>query len=70
MKTAFSTLGCPGWSWDEIFATAKDLGLDGIEVRGVFFDPVNSLVSGSMTEDDWIASVKSASDQMRVNLQS
>lgn len=35
MKTAFSTLGCPGWTWDEIFATAKDLGLDGIEVRGV-----------------------------------
>ena len=22
MKIAFSTLGCPGWSWDEIFATA------------------------------------------------
>ena len=35
MKVAFSTLGCPGWSWDEIFATAKDLGLDGIEIRGV-----------------------------------
>lgn len=35
MKLAFSTLGCPGWSWNEIFATAKDLGLDGIEVRGV-----------------------------------
>ena len=35
MKLAFSTLGCPGWSWDEIFATAKDLGLDGIEIRGV-----------------------------------
>jgi sugar phosphate isomerase/epimerase len=35
MKIAFSTLGCPGWSWDEIFATAKDLGLDGIEVRGI-----------------------------------
>lgn len=35
MKLAFSTLGCPGWSWDEIFATAKDLGLDGIEVRGI-----------------------------------
>ena len=44
--------------------------IPGIEVRGVFFDPVNSLVSGSMTEDDWIASVKSASEQMRVNLQS
>lgn len=35
MKLAFSTLGCPGWSWDEIFATAKDLGMDGIEIRGI-----------------------------------
>jgi len=35
MKLAFSTLGCPGWSWDEIYATAKDLGLNGIEVRGL-----------------------------------
>jgi fatty-acyl-CoA synthase len=35
MKIAFSTLGCPGWSWEDIFATAKDLGFDGIEVRGV-----------------------------------
>ena len=35
MKLAFSTLGCPGWSWNEIFATAKDLGLAGIEIRGI-----------------------------------
>lgn len=35
MKLAFSTLGCPGWSFEEIFATAKDLGMDGIEVRGI-----------------------------------
>lgn len=35
MKLAFSTLGCPDWSWGEIFAAAKDLGYDGIEVRGV-----------------------------------
>jgi sugar phosphate isomerase/epimerase len=35
MKLAFSTLGCPGWSWDEIFATATDLGLRGIEIRGI-----------------------------------
>ena len=35
MKLAFSTLGCPGWSFNEIFATAKDLGLDGIEIRGL-----------------------------------
>jgi sugar phosphate isomerase/epimerase len=35
MKLTFSTLGCPGWSWDEIFATAKDLGMNGIEIRGI-----------------------------------
>ena len=35
MKLAFSTLGCPGWSWNEIFATAKDMGLNGIEIRGI-----------------------------------
>lgn len=35
MKIAFSTLGCPDWSWDVILATAKDMGYDGIEIRGV-----------------------------------
>ncbi|MEG2813964.1 MAG: sugar phosphate isomerase/epimerase family protein, partial [Oscillospiraceae bacterium] len=35
MKIAFSTLGCPDWTWSEIFATAKDMSFDGIEVRGV-----------------------------------
>ena len=42
--------------------------IPGIEVRTVFFDPVNSLVSGSITEQDWIDGIKSASDQMRANL--
>ena len=37
-------------------------------VREVFFDPVNSLVSGSMTRDQWVDSIKAASDQMRANL--
>ncbi|MEG1471404.1 MAG: sugar phosphate isomerase/epimerase family protein [Clostridia bacterium] len=35
MKISFSTLGCPRWSWQEITATAYDLGYQGIEVRGV-----------------------------------
>ena len=39
--------------------------IPGVEVRTVFFDPVNSLVSGSMTEQQWIDGIKSASDQMR-----
>ncbi|HEY9062462.1 MAG TPA: sugar phosphate isomerase/epimerase family protein [Pseudobacteroides sp.] len=35
MKISFSTLGCPEWSWDEMVSTAKDLGFDGVEVRGI-----------------------------------
>ena len=42
--------------------------IPGVEVRSVFLDPVNSLVSGDLTEDDWIKSVISVSDQMRENL--
>ena len=35
MKISFSTLGCPRWSWQEITATACDLGYQGVEIRGV-----------------------------------
>jgi fatty-acyl-CoA synthase len=35
MKIAFSTLGCPDFSWSDIYAMAKDLGFDGIEIRGL-----------------------------------
>lgn len=35
MKLSFSTLGCPLWSWKDIVSTAKDLNLDGIEIRGI-----------------------------------
>lgn len=35
MKLSFSTLGCPGWAWKDIFSAAKDLKMDGIEIRGV-----------------------------------
>jgi len=35
MKLAFSTVGCPDWSFDEIFAAAKDFGYDAIEIRGM-----------------------------------
>lgn len=48
MKLAFSTLGCPNWTWDEIFATAKDMAIDGIEVRGVgkeMYSPHNPIFS-------------------------
>ncbi len=35
MKIAFSTIGCPDWSLDEIVSSAKDLNYNGIEIRGV-----------------------------------
>jgi sugar phosphate isomerase/epimerase len=35
MKISFSTLGCPEWSWDDMVVTAKDVGFDGIEIRGI-----------------------------------
>ncbi len=35
MKLSFSTLGCPEWTWGEILAVARDLGFDGIEIRGI-----------------------------------
>ena len=35
MKISFSTLGCPNWTLNEIMSAAKDLGYDGIELRGL-----------------------------------
>ena len=35
MKTCFSTLGCPEWSFQEIVSVAADLHYNGIEFRGV-----------------------------------
>lgn len=35
MKIAFSTLGCPDFSWSDIYSMAKDIGFDGIEIRGL-----------------------------------
>jgi len=35
MKIGFSTLGCPGWLWREVVSAAKDMGFDGIELRGI-----------------------------------
>ena len=47
-------------------AYSSDAGLP--SVREAFFDPVNELVAGTTTVEQWIEGVKSASDQMRANL--
>lgn len=38
MKISFSTLACPDFSWTDIYSMAKDLGFDGIEIRGLGSD--------------------------------
>lgn len=35
MKACFSTLGCPDWNIDQMLACVKDLGFEGIEIRGL-----------------------------------
>ncbi len=47
MKLAFSTLGCPEFSWGDIYSSAKDLGFNGIEVRFL-----SSEYSSSFTKED------------------
>ena len=35
MNLSFSTLACPRWSFEEMLAIAKDLHMNGIEIRGM-----------------------------------
>ena len=35
MKLAFTTLGCPGWSFEKILDEGKRMGFTGIEIRGI-----------------------------------
>ena len=35
MKISFSTLGCPDFSWTDIYSLAKDFGFQGVEIRGL-----------------------------------
>ena len=35
MKISFSTIARPNYSWVDIYSMAKDLGFDGIEIRGM-----------------------------------
>ena len=50
MKLAFSTLACPNFSWPEIYSMAKDIGFDGIEIRGLGND-IFAVKSPPFTEE-------------------
>ena len=45
MKLAFSTLGCPELSWQDMVAAAKDFGFHGIELRAFEDTPEKELIA-------------------------
>lgn len=54
MKLSFSTIACPEWDfYREIFSAAKDLGYNGIEIRGIgkdLYAPTMALFSDEQIE--------------------
>lgn len=50
----------------DAFATTDPV--EGVTVRTTFFDPVNSLVSGDKTQEEWVAQIKKDSDALRAAL--
>ncbi|MDR2658237.1 MAG: sugar phosphate isomerase/epimerase [Oscillospiraceae bacterium] len=66
MKISFSTLGCPRWSWQDITATARDLGYDGVEVRGIGQDI--SAPSIPQFAPDAIPSTRAQLDRMNLTI--
>ncbi len=49
-------------------AFAATDAVEGITTRSTFFDPVNSLVTGDKTKEDWVNQIKSDSDALRAAL--
>ena len=47
----------------DAFATTEPV--EGITVRGTWFDPVNSLITGDKTQDEWVEQIKKDSDTLR-----
>jgi len=61
MKLAFSTLGCPDFSWPDIYSMAKDLGFDGIEIRGLG-DEIFAVQAQPFTESELPHTIKKLSE--------
>lgn len=57
MKIAFSTLGCPDFSWSDIYSMAKDIGFDGIEIRGLGKD-IYAVQAQPFTENELPQTIK------------
>ncbi len=50
MRISFSTVGCPDFAWTDIYSMAKDVGFDGIEVRGLG-DDISALGAKPFSEE-------------------
>lgn len=61
MKIAFSTLGCPDFSWTDIYTMAKDLGFNGIEIRGLGND-IFAVKAQPFTEKELPKTIKKLSE--------
>lgn len=48
------------------FAAFKEI--PGVDISSVFFQPIDSLVAGTLTIEEYAANIKTASDKMRENL--
>ena len=49
-------------------AFAATEAVEGITTRATFYDPVNSLVTGDKTKEDWVNQIKADSDALRAAL--
>ena len=61
MKISFSTLACPDYDWTDIYSMAKDLGYDGIEIRGLGQD-IFAVKARPFTEKHLPATIKKLKD--------
>jgi sugar phosphate isomerase/epimerase len=50
MKFAFSTVSCPSWDFETIFARAKEYGYDGVEVRGFLNESILTAANIFLTD--------------------
>lgn len=66
MKIAFSTVGCPDFDWSDIYSMAKDLGFDGIEIRGLGND-IFAVNAQPFTEEN-LNHTKNKLSQLRLSI--
>lgn len=50
MKFAFSTVSCPAWDFEQVFARAKEYGYDGVEIRGFLNETILTAANPFLTD--------------------